>query len=404
MRIAQINMVHFGSTGKIMFQIAKAARNQGHEMRTFSTYPVAKRWIKVPSAPQGHTYYGSRIGNAIHLALARLTGYNCFYSRFSTRRLIRKLKAFAPDVLHLHNLHAGYVNLPLLLDYVKKNNIRVIWTLHDCWSFTGCCPHFAMIGCEKWKDGCGNCPKWRIWYKGPDRSAELWKAKKRLITSLKQLTLVTPSQWLAELTRDSYLKAYPVQVINNGIDLSVFQPTSGDFRKKYHCEDKFILLGVSFAWGYGKGLDVFLELAKQLDDSYQIVLVGTNERVEAMLPENIISIRKTESQQDLAEIYTAVDLFINPTREDTYPTVNMESLACGTPVLTFRTGGSPEIPDETCGSAVACDDVQGMLAEIQRIRAATPYTKEACLLRAETFDMYQRFEEYIQLYHQRESL
>lgn len=399
MRIAQINMVHFGSTGKIMFQIAKTARDHGHEMRTFSTYLVSKRWIKLPPAPQGHTYYGSRAGNTAHWLLAQFTGYGCFFSRYSTLRLIGKLKKFRPDVLHLHNLHAGYINLPMLFRYAKKAGVHVVWTLHDCWAFTGRCTHFMMNGCEKWKDGCRACSQW-VGIKGPDRSADVWEKKKRTITALEKLTLVTPSQWLADVVKGSFLKKYPVRVINNGIDLSVFKPTQSDYREAWKTGDRFVVLGVCFAWGTKKGLDVFLELARQLDDRFQIVLVGTTPAVEEQLPKNVIAIRRTQDQQELAQIYTAADLFLNPTREDTFPTVNIEALACGTPVLTFRTGGSPEIVDESCGSVVELNDLAGLRAEIERIYQTKPYTEAACLKRAGSFDMYRRFEEYVALYRE----
>lgn len=398
MRIAQINMVHFGSTGKIMFQIAKTARDYGYEMRTFSTYLVAKHRIELPTAPEGHTYYGSRIGNGIHRLLAFMTGRNGFYSRFSTWQLIRKIRAFNPDILHLHNLQWGYLNLPVLFRFCKRADIHIIWTLHDCWAMTGCCPYFTLCNCDKWKEGCRDCPQWKKAVVGPDRSNQIWKKKKKVFTSVEKLTLVTPSYWLADIAHESFLKEYSIKVINNGIDLSVFKPMSSDWRTKWHCEDKFILLGVSFAWGKRKGLDVFIDLAKQLDDRFQIVLVGTNEQIEEMLPPNIISIQRTENQKELAEIYSTADLFVNPTREENYPTVNMEALACGTPVLTFRTGGSPENVDETCGCVVNCDDLQKLRDEIIRIQCTRPYPTEACLKRAKAFDMYERFDEYVQLY------
>jgi glycosyltransferase involved in cell wall biosynthesis len=223
--------------------------------------------------------------------------------------------------------------------------------------------------------------------------------KKALFSGL-DMTIVTPSQWLADLVKQSFLKDYPVKVIHNGIDLSVFRPTPSNFREKYGiARDKKILLGVAFGWGARKGLDVFIDLAHRLDpDHYQIVLVGTDENTDKQLPENIISIHRTQNQAELAEVYTAADLFVNPTREENYPTVNMEALACGTPVLTFRTGGSPEILDETCGAVVACDDVDAMEREIIRICAEAPYSEAACLKRAEGFDHNQRFEEYIHLY------
>ena len=222
--------------------------------------------------------------------------------------------------------------------------------------------------------------------------------KKELFSGL-DLTIITPSEWLAGLVKESFLKDYPVKVIHNGIDLSIFKPTESDFRAKYNCEDKFILLGVAFGWGKRKGLDVFIELSKRLDERFQIVLVGTDENVDKQLPNNIISIHRTQNQKELAEIYTAADLFVNPTREENFPTVNIEALACGTPILTFKTGGSPEILDETCGCVVGKDDVEGLHGEINRIYTEKSFSKEACLARAAKFDMNDKFEEYVDLYN-----
>ena len=213
------------------------------------------------------------------------------------------------------------------------------------------------------------------------------------------MTIVTPSEWLAGLVKQSFLRKYPVKVINNGIDLNIFKPTESDFRKKYALENKYIVLGVAFGWGKRKGLDVFIELANRLDkEKYKIVLVGTDDNVDKLLPDNIISIHRTQNQTELAEIYTAADVFANPTREENYPTVNMESVACGTPVVTFNTGGSPEIIDETCGAIAEKDDTDSMYNEIIRICETKPYSEEACLKKANNFDAWRKFENYVQLY------
>lgn len=213
------------------------------------------------------------------------------------------------------------------------------------------------------------------------------------------MTLVTPSEWLAGLVKQSFLKDYPIRVINNGIDLEVFKPTPSNFRETYGCGDKKIALGVAFGWGARKGLDVFLDLAKRLDsERYQIVLVGTDENVDKQLPNTVISIHRTQNQTELAKIYTAADVFVNPTREENYPTVNMEALACGTPVLTFQTGGSPEILDVTCGSVVPKNDIDALYREIIRICETAPYSIEACLKKAKQFDKNEKFQEYIDLY------
>ena len=212
------------------------------------------------------------------------------------------------------------------------------------------------------------------------------------------LTIITPSQWLADQVKMSFLKDYPVKVINNGIDLSVFKPTESDFRDRYGFVDKKIVLGVAFGWGHRKGLDVFIELSKRLPEDYRIVLVGTDDNVDKQLPANIVSIHRTQNQTELAEIYTAADVFANPTREEVLGLVNIESLACGTPVVTFKTGGSPECIDETCGSVVPCDDVDAVEMEIRRICEEKPYSIEACLARAKSFDMNEKFKEYVDLY------
>lgn len=397
MSIVEINSCNFGSTGKIMLEIADVAERYGH--MAVVCYPKSRTNLK--KQKEGDIVIGSRFFRNLHLKLAGITGLNGCFSYFSTLHFLRRLDKFKPDILHLHNLHNSYINLPLLFRYIKKHDIRVVWTLHDCWSFTGHCPYFTMVKCGKWKTGCFRCPQYKGYPESIiDDSKFMYKRKRKWFTGVKDMTLVTPSEWLAGLVRQSFLKDYPVMVIHNGIDLSVFRPTPSDFREKHGIpKEKTLLLGVAFGWGKRKGLDVFVSLHGRLDpEKYQIVLVGTDDAADRELPEGILSVHRTQNQTELAEIYTAADLFVNPTREENYPTVNMESLACGTPVLTFETGGSPEIIDETCGSVVPCDDIDAMEAEIRRIRTARPYSTEACLERAKRFDMRERFEEYVKLF------
>lgn len=399
MRIVQINSGNFGSTGNIMLGIAETARVQGHIC--YTACPDGRSTRK--KVCKDHIFIGNRIARNLHIQLGRLTGYQGIFSALDTWLFMKKLDAICPDVIHMHNMHNCYINLPMLLRYIKRNQIPVVWTLHDCWTFTGYCPHFTMAKCEKWKEGCHHCPQYKNYPESNlDRSAQMWKLKKKWFTGVRNMTIVTPSQWLADLVNQSFWKGERVQVIHNGIDLSVFKPTESSFAEEYHIpEGKKILLGVAFGWEERKGLDVFLELAKQLDEEkYQIVLVGTDDDVDKLLPDNIISIHRTQNQAELAKIYSAADLFVNPTREENYPTVNMEAIACGTPMVTFRTGGSPEIMDETCGSVVPCDDIQGMAEEIQRILREQPYSQAACLERAKSFDRNARFLEYVRLYEQ----
>lgn len=399
MVIAQINMVPTSSTGKIMLQIAKVAREKGCEAYTFSIpgFSISHPEILIPH--EGHTYVGTRFEHALHYILGLFTGLNGCFSYFTTRSLIRKLKKINPDIIHMHNIHNWCLNIPMLFRYIKKSGANIFWTLHDCWSFTGHCPYYELVSCNKWQTGCGNCPQLNVYPESRvDITKKMWAFKKKWFTGVPNMTLITPSQWLHTQIKRSFMKEYPTVVINNGIDLSVFKPTESDFPQKHHCENKNIILGVSDSWGRRKGLDVFIELSKRLPNDYQIVLVGTNETVDKELPNNIISIHRTQNQKELAEIYSVSDVFVNPTREDNFPTVNLECLACGTPVVTFRTGGSPECINETCGSVVDVDDVDALEREIIRIITERPYSREACLTFSKNFDGYERYKEYVELY------
>lgn len=395
MKIIEINMMTWGSTGKIMLQIAEQARKEDHEV--WVAYPD---WsLTKKNDIRNKILIGNRWSRIFHYFMTKFTGFNGCFSYFSTKNFIKKLKKINPDVIHLHNLHNAYINIPLLFKYIKKNNIRVIWTLHDCWSFTGQCPHFTLAKCDKWKTGCHHCKTFREYPPSyVDRTKTMWKLKKKWFTGIADATIAVPSKWLGDLVKESFLGEYPVKVINNGIDLSIFKPVESDFRKKYNCEDKFIVLGVANVWTYKKGLDVFVELAKRLDEKYQIILVGTDDKVDKMLPENIISIHRTNNQTELAEIYTASDLLLNPTREDTFPTVNIEALACGTPVFTFNTGGSPEIVDETSGMVFHVDDVASMENAIRQLSFEHSFDSSACVARAQNYDCRERFCDYVKLY------
>ena len=396
MKILSINDVPYGSTGNIMINIAKTAEIS----LAADTLCLYGKWRKSISDTNTLKSFGNKYENIFSKIAHLLTGYHNIWSYFGTKDLIKKIDEFKPDIIHLHNLHHCVHNLPILFRYIKKNDIKVIWTLHDCWSFTGKCPYFDIANCNKWKIGCSNCHQVKAYPKSyVDRTKTMYRLKKKWFTGISDLTIVTPSQWLANLVKQSFLKEYPVEVINNGIDLTVFKPTENNFREKYNIpKDKFIVLGVAFGWGYRKGLDVFIELSKRLSDKYQIVLVGVDHKIDEQLPDNIISIHRTENQVELAEIYTAADIFANPTREDNFPTTNIESLACGTPVITFNTGGSPEIIDKSCGSVVDYNNTDEFEKEIIKVLAEKPYNFENCVKKAQKFNMYDKFKEYADLY------
>lgn len=392
MRIVQINAVPYGSTGRIMFQLADAVKTQGGETLCTAGFT----WNKCTR--EDFVLTSNIVEKTFHTYFARLTGKIGYASVLPTKRLLKRLDAFKPDVIHLHNLHGWFINLPRLFGYIKKHDIPVVWTLHDCWPLTGHCPHFDGIGCSKWRTGCFQCTQYRSYPQSwADHSEKMYNLKKKCFTGVRDLTIVTPSKWLANLVKESFLSDYPVEVIENGIDLEVFHPRESSFRERYQCQGKKIVLGVSYAWDDKKGLDVFCELADRLGSKYRVVLVGTDEQTDRVLPASIISIHRTQNTQELAEIYSAADVFVNPTREDTYPTVNMEAIACGTPVITFHTGGSPEIPDSCSGITVEKNDVDALEEAIK----CADFRAEDCLKRAQVFCQDHAIAKYLALYRRK---
>ena len=335
-----------GSTGKICAAQAQACEAQGH------TAKIA--YGRDGFVPEQFRKYGVRIGGdwdvKAHALFTRLTDKHGFGCVAATKKFLRWAEEYDPDVLWLHNIHGYYINIELLFQWIKSRpNMQVKWTLHDCWTMTGHCSHFAFVGCDRWKTGCHDCPQKKEYPASAllDSSRSNYNKKKELFTGVAHMELITPSKWLADLTRESFLKEYPVQVVYNTINTELFKPTPGNFRERHNLQDKKVILGVASVWTPRKGIDDFVKLAETLDDNYRIVMVGLTEQQAQQMPEKVIAIARTNSQQELAEIYTAADLFFNPTYEDTYPTVNLEAQACGTKVVTYDAGGSRETLNET---------------------------------------------------------
>lgn len=390
MKVVQINCTcGVGSTGKICVGISEILTQNNIE-----------NYILYSSKSNGYPL-GIQCSDDRYIKFqalkSKVLGNYGFNSKKATKRMIAELERIAPDIVHLHNIHGHDCNIEMLLTYFKENKTKLVWTFHDCWTFTGYCTYFDMVKCDKWKTGCADCIQKKKFSWIFDKSAALLERKKQLFDGL-DLTIVAPSRWLADMVKQSFLGQYPVKVIYNGIDLDIFKPTLSNIKQRYGWADKKTVLGVSVEWGRRKGLDVFVELAKRLPDDYQIVLVGTNADIDKMLPSNIMPIHRTHSAQDLAEIYTAADVFANPTRDEVLGLVNIEALACGTPGVTFDSGGSPECYDENCGVVVDCNDISALEKEIIRICTEKPYAQEDCINKAKEFDKKEKFKEYLELY------
>jgi putative colanic acid biosynthesis glycosyltransferase len=337
LKVLQINTVcGVGSVGRIVRQIHEALREKGHE--SYIAYG------RKPLGCDGAIRIGGDLDVYFQVFLTRVFDLHGFGSKKATKKFLKIVEEINPDIIHLHNIHGYYLNIEVLFDFLKSFDKPVVWTLHDCWAFTGHCSYFTYAKCERWKTGCYSCPEKKSYPRSVifDNSKSNYARKKKAFTGAKNMTLVTPSQWLAGLVKESFLGDYPVQVIPNGIDTEVFKPTPSDFKKRYGLDGKFLILGVANVWEKRKGFDYFLDLSKYLSDDEIIVLVGLSDERIKNLPNNIIGIKRTNSAKELSEIYTAADVFFNPTLEDNYPTVNLEAQACGTYVITFDSGGAKE--------------------------------------------------------------
>jgi len=395
-KVLQINSVcGVGSTGRIATDIHKILKDQGH-----GSYIAFGRGTSLNC--DNSIKIGTEYDNYTHVALTRLFDKHGFGSRKATQDFIRIIEDINPDIVHLHNIHGYYINIKILFEYLKKVNKPVIWTLHDCWPFTGHCAHFDFIGCEKWKTSCNKCPQ-KVEYPKSitlDNSKNNFIDKKGIFTGVNNLTIVTPSNWLARLVKESFLGEYPVKVINNGIDLQTFKPTQSNFRNQYNLNNKFLILGVASVWSERKGLDTFVKMANKLGEDTKIVLVGVSAKQKLNLPSNILVIERTNNIAELAEIYSVADVFVNPTLEDNFPTTNLEALSCGTPVITYATGGSIESVFDGCGYVSEKGNLNELISNICRIKkdGKTIYQKSCLNISKVYYDKTIAYKKYIDLY------
>lgn len=395
--LLQINIrVNVGSTSRIAEQIGQASIAVGWD--SYIAYgreanQSKSKLIKI----------GSRCGIQWHGILSRLFDCHGLASTIATKRLVKQIKQIKPDVIHLHNIHGYYLNYKILFDYLNSTNIPVVWTLHDCWAFTGHCAHFVAADCMRWRDnGCGKCPlKGRYPKSYTDFSARNFRLKKSLFVPNPNLHIVTASEWLQKFVNQSFLKSCDVNTIYNGVDLQVFKEGVNFPNLIKKEEREKIVLGVSSVWTISKGLEDFKQLRQRLPGDIKIVMVGLKSDQIQDLPEGIIGIERTQNVAELAGYYAIADVFVNPTYADTFPTVNLEALACGTPVITYKTGGSPEAVTPETGFVVEQGDLDAVCEAIECVlqKGKESYSA-ACRKRAEEhFDKNKSYQQYIELYN-----
>ena len=360
MRVLFINAVcGTGSTGKITCGLAEKFESEGHEVKV--------AYGRDDRVPEKYRRFSVRIGTMkdvyIHALMTRLTDRHGFFSSGATKKFLEWADDYDPDILWLHNIHGYFINIGMLFTWIKSRpGMKNFWTLHDCWSFTGHCAYFTMAGCDKWMTHCDKCPQN---YSYPaaliNNTFRNYDDKRRLFTGVKDMTIITPSEWLAGLVKQSFLREYPVEVRHNTINREIFRPTPSKFREKYNLEGKIIVLGVASIWEKRKGLGDFVKLSSVLDpEKFAVFLVGLTPRQIKSLPGNIIAIQRTDSPKELAEIYTASDIFFLPSYEENYPTVSLEAQACGTPVIAYDSGGNAETLTDPRSKLVKPGDIESV--------------------------------------------
>lgn len=396
-KLLQINITaNWGSHGRIAEEIGQLAMQNGWE-----SYIAYGRWAN-PS--KSHLIkIGCMWDERWHGVQSRLLDNHGLASKRATKQLISAIKEIKPDLIHLHNIHGYYLNYPLLFDYLSHAEIPVVWTLHDCWSMTGHCAYFTYAKCEKWKTECSNCENldsYPISYI-IDNSRSNYAKKKKYFNIIRNLTLVPVSDWLFGIVTQSLLKKNTVKVIHNGVDVEIFKPLGRGTLPKGLLNGKKIVLGVSSKWEKRKGLEDFIKLRNLLSNDYQIVIIGLSEGQKKKMPDGVDGICRTDNIEELVRYYSSADVFINPTYEDNFPTTNIEALACGTPVITYRTGGSPEAIDENTGMVVEVGDINGLVAGIKKLCLSDhkEETRRLCRERAvKYFNKNDRYREYLDLY------
>ncbi|MCR5747810.1 MAG: glycosyltransferase [Lachnospiraceae bacterium] len=399
MKVAIINtVIGTGSVGRIACGTADELIRHGYEVLL-----CRGRGEEVP----GYANYriGSDMDMYMHGVLSRITDRHGLFSKRATIGLIKKLEEYDPDIIQLHNIHGYYVNYRILFEWLKKSNRSIVWTLHDCWSFTGHCVHYEYRNCEKWKSGdCGDCPESKEYPASfiCDASASNYKKKKESFTGVPNLHLVTPSIWLKSQVGISMLSEYPAEVINTGIDLEIFKPLDSDIRERYGIGNRILILSVANPWRERKGMFDMAKLALRLDaEKYAVAMIGLKRGQMNMLPPNIIKIGHTDSVSELASWYSTADIYVNLTYEDTFPTTNLEALACGTPVVTYRAGGSPETIDDgikQIGLVTDKNDIGAVISAVEYFGKKDTAVSEACVRHSQRYDKKDKFRAYYELY------
>ena len=393
-KLVQVNTVCNGSTGKIMLAIQKKAEEEGYEVYNFfgRGNSLNEKCIRIDS----------KFEILWHVCMARLFNLQGHSSIFATYRMIKKIKKINPDVIHLHNIHGYYINYKMLLNFIHKQNIPVVWTLHDCWAFTGHCTHYTINDCNKWKTICSKCKYKKLYPKAyffGNRTKKEYLTKKKLINKLNNLTLTVPSEWLKKQVKMSFLKNKQIEIVHNCINTDIFKSTLDlKIKERYKIPENLkIILGVAPAWSESKGMNYFIELSKIIDEKKEIiVMVGLTEKQIQELPKNIVGIKRTENIEELVKLYSVADVFFNPSMQETFSMVTLEAMACGTPCVVLNSTATPELISDETGEIIDDYDINKIYNKIEEI-IDKDIKAEVCEKHAKKYDI-ENYIQYLNIY------
>ena len=397
-KVVQVNVVaNKGSTGRIAEDIGKLILENG-----WDSYIAYGR--KSSDSNSKLIRIGTTLETLYHVFLTRFFNKHGFGSNFATLRFIRRLKKIKPHIIHLHNIHGYYLNLPLLFRYLKKNDVKVVWTLHDCWAFTGHCAHYTQVNCYKWLEECSNCPQIKSYPKSyfVDNSKPNFHKKKKLFNLRNDVHIVTVSNWLQKEASRSFLSDLSIQTIHNAIDIDVFNEKGHvNLRSRYGLDNKIIILGVANIWGIRKGLYEFHKLLGVISSEYQIVLIGLTQEQINELPHGILGIERTKDLQELVNWYSTADVYVNLSFEESFGMTSVEALACGTPIVVYDSTALPEIVNDDVGFVVEKNNIEGIKTAIEKLRENnySQYSQSCRKHVEENFEIRKNYSSYLELYN-----
>lgn len=395
MKILQVNVSFgYGSTGTIVRDLYLQCVHNKIDCKIACLYSTEQN---------PDIYYMSDLfNNKLHAILTRIEGKQGYYSKRATLKLLEFIKDYAPDVVHLHNLHSSYLNLSILLNYLAESDIKVVVTHHDCWLYTGGCSHYTHSQCFKWKESCGHCPQRYEEFPAlvRDSSSQILKDKVRLFGAIKKLTSVGVSNWITNEARIGAFAHAHSLTIHSGIDTSFFKPIDSPLRRKLNIDNKFVILAPTNKWFLPTNQKILDYFVSHLTDDMVLIFFGPGDFSNKYHSNKVLNVGFISLREQLRELYCAGDVMVNCSKEDTLSLLNLEVQSCGTPVVTYSNTGIKETINDQCGFVVENDNPEAAWNAMMSIKKRGKHVfVDSCHMWVDTnFEKNKNYQKYINLY------